>query len=141
MQNKDKKPSCVDWDTTQEVVLALVGDGLVQFLSFLLFQIAMVMSSNTCRDSWLNNLTRSEFASFTCAKCLIQLFMNEKDWKMLYPPRPPYWLHHKKISNITVPAGRFIPLSQIVIGYMDRLLDHQPIWLLQPSYSCEKITP
>ena len=62
-----------------------------------------MLSFNTCRDSW-RNLTEEEFSSYTCAKCFVQVLMNQKTLTMKWPPQPPYWLHHRNIANISFPA-------------------------------------
>ena len=76
----------------------------IDILLFLFFQISLVFSVNTCRDSWVKNLTEEEFSIYSCAKCFVQVFMEKKLLTIELPPKPPYWLHHTTIGNISFPA-------------------------------------
>ena len=77
------------------------------------FQISLVFSLNTCRDSWVKNLTEEEFSIYSCGKCFVQVFMEKKLLAIKYPPTPPYWLHHTTIRNISIPADPGIDPSPI----------------------------
>ena len=77
---------------------------VLTFFCYCLFQIALVFSVNTCRDSWVKNLAEEEFSVYSCAKCFVQVFMEKKLLTIKLPPTPPYWLHHTKIGNISFPA-------------------------------------
>ncbi len=71
------------------------------------------LPTNTCRDSWLNNLTEADFSNYTCAKCFVQVLLDKKSLRMDRPPAPPFWLHHKTLQNVSFPADPGITPSPV----------------------------
>ena len=45
-----------------------------------------------CRDSWLEQLAYEDFAVYTCSKCFVQVFWDEKNLTLKLPPTYPYLL-------------------------------------------------
>ncbi|KAK2161022.1 hypothetical protein LSH36_122g01003 [Paralvinella palmiformis] len=69
---------------------------LTMALMTLVYVVNEVVSSGVdvvyCRDSWLEQLAYEDFAVYTCSKCFVQVFWDEKNLTLKLPPTYPYLL-------------------------------------------------
>ncbi|KAK2144427.1 hypothetical protein LSH36_758g01069 [Paralvinella palmiformis] len=69
---------------------------LAPTLMTLMFGLNQVISSSVdgayCRDSWVEQMAYEDFAVYTCSKCFVQVFWDEKDLTLKVPPTYPYLL-------------------------------------------------